>query len=155
MQIRQEVAHSDQPLKEGNIHISAPHIYGSVVEALELTPNTGMSFLNIGSGTGYLSCIVAEILGPTSTHYGIELYADVVEHCQEAIMAWKATRPNTSALAHIDILHGNGLQIDSRQGESNVGLDRIYIGAAVERRELNQLVALLKPGGILVGPGAL
>ncbi len=64
------LAHSDQPLKEGNVHISAPHIYGSAIEALDLVPNSCTSFLNIGSGTGYVSAIVADILGPNSLHYG-------------------------------------------------------------------------------------
>ena len=64
------LAHSDQPLKEGNVHISAPHIYGSVIEALDLVPNSCTSFLNIGSGTGYVSAIVAEVLGPNSLNYG-------------------------------------------------------------------------------------
>jgi protein-L-isoaspartate O-methyltransferase len=68
-QNRQEMAHSDQPLKEGNVHISAPHIYGSVLEALELRKDTSLSFLNAGSGTGYLTCIAATILGSRSSHY--------------------------------------------------------------------------------------
>jgi protein-L-isoaspartate O-methyltransferase len=46
------MAHADQPLKEGNIHLSAPHIYGSALEALELQPHSSLSFLNCGSGTG-------------------------------------------------------------------------------------------------------
>ena len=71
----EDSAHSDQPLKEGNVHISAPHIYGSVIEALSLVPNSCTSFLNIGSGTGYVSCIVAEILGPNSLNYGIFTFA--------------------------------------------------------------------------------
>ena len=66
----ESIAHSDQPLKHGNVHISAPHIYGSAIEALDLVPNSSMSFLNIGSGTGYISCIVATILGPNSLNYG-------------------------------------------------------------------------------------
>jgi protein-L-isoaspartate O-methyltransferase len=52
------------------VHISAPHIYASAMEALDLVPDSSLSFLNIGSGTGYISCIVAEILGPKSIHYG-------------------------------------------------------------------------------------
>ena len=66
----EEYAYSDQPLREGNIHISAPHIYCSALEVLELQPESSLSFLNIGSGTGYLSCIVAEILGPKSLNFG-------------------------------------------------------------------------------------
>ena len=70
IQGNESIAHSDQPLKEGRVHISAPHIYASAIEALDLVPNSSTSFLNIGSGTGYVSCIVAEILGCNSLHYG-------------------------------------------------------------------------------------
>jgi protein-L-isoaspartate(D-aspartate) O-methyltransferase len=142
----------DQPLKEGNIHISAPHIYGSIVEALELSPNSCTSFLNIGSGTGYLSCVVAHILGPASTHYAVDIHADVIAHSRRAIRAWKNSRPDDS-FPQMEVLQGNGLCINHNQGEAAVGLDRIYLGAAVEKRHLNQLVELLRPGGILVGPG--
>lgn len=64
------MAHTDQPLKEGNVHLSAPHIYGSALEALELQPQSSLSFLNVGSGTGYVSCIVADIMGTRSSNYG-------------------------------------------------------------------------------------
>ena len=52
------------------MHISAPHIYGSAIEALDLVPGSCTSFLNVGSGTGYVSAIVADILGPNSLNYG-------------------------------------------------------------------------------------
>lgn len=63
------MAYADKPLRDGNVHISAPHIYGSVLEALELPKNSSLCFLNAGSGTGYLTCIAATILGHRSNHY--------------------------------------------------------------------------------------
>jgi protein-L-isoaspartate O-methyltransferase len=63
-------AYSDRPIREGLVHISAPHIYCTVLEALELTPGASFSFLNIGSGSGYLTCIASAILGPKSIYYG-------------------------------------------------------------------------------------
>jgi protein-L-isoaspartate O-methyltransferase len=66
----EQLAYSDQPLKEGNVHISAPHIYGAVLEALDLQPNSSQAFLSIGSGTGYLSAVAAEIMGPRSLNFG-------------------------------------------------------------------------------------
>lgn len=127
------------------------------MEALELPPNRPMSFLNIGSGTGYISSIAAQIMGPTSTQYGVELHAEVLEHCEEAMAEWQQSRVRAGEErpAHVEILHGNGLNIDGTQGEALVGLDRIYIGAAIEKNDLAPIAALLKPGGILVGPGKL
>jgi len=158
----QSMAHSDQPLKEGNVHISAPHIYGSAIEALDLVPNSSTSFLNIGSGTGYISCIAAEILGPNSLNFGVELHDDVIQHCKASIAKWKTSaieeRNGTTTFhfmdhsADIQIIKGNGLKILKNQGESVVGFDRIYIGAAVDKEDLANITKLLSPGGILVGP---
>lgn len=158
----EDIAHSDQPLKEGNVHISAPHIYGSALEALDLVPNSSTSFLNIGCGTGYVSCIAAEILGSNSLNYGVELLDDVIQHSKAAIAKWKTSaveeRNGVSTVrfaddtADIQIVKGNGLRILKTRGESVVGFDRIYIGAAVEKEDLEAITKLLSPGGVLVGP---
>jgi len=156
------MAHSDQPLKEGNVHISAPHIYGSAVEALNLIPNSSISFLNVGSGTGYISCIAAQILGKSSLNCGVELHDDVIDHCKSSIAKWKTNTVEEvngisvfrfkDSTADIQIIKGNGLNILKNKGESAVGYDRIYIGAAVDKEELANITKLLSPGGILVGP---
>ena len=149
----QNIAHKDQPIRDENIHISAPHIYGSVLEAFELKNDSGLSFLNAGSGTGYLTCIAASILGPRSVHYCIEIHEDVIRHSKEAIAAWQKTRPFTQKTSNIDIIHGNALELNTNKGECALGFDRIYIGAAIHKFNLHMFKKLLKPGGILVGPG--
>lgn len=176
--INRDIAYADQPLKEGNVHLSAPHIYGTVLEALELAPNIPMTFLNAGSGSGYLTCLAATILGPRSRHYckfvlrtrrtytlfvcceisqaamiGVEIHKDVIDHCKEAIANWKSHYPPAQEISHLDLIHGNALQIDADKGESALGFDRIYIGAAIDKEELTRFRNLLSPGGILVGPG--
>lgn len=56
-----DLAYKDLSWKVGNIHLSAPCVYCKVMEGLSLKP--GLSFLNIGSGTGYLSTMAGLILG--------------------------------------------------------------------------------------------
>jgi len=146
----QYMAHTDQPLKEGHIHISAPHIYGAIVESMELTPNSSLSFLNLGCGTGYLSSIVAHILGPTSRHVGIEINRDAVEHCKKSIDVWKKSCDRKTPM--MDVIHGNVLSIETDQGEAQTGFDRMYVGASVENEKLPGLVKMLRLGGIFVGP---
>lgn len=147
-----DIAHKDQPIRDENIHISAPHIYGSVLEALELNNDTGLSVLNAGSGTGYLTCIVASILGPRSVHHCVEIHEDVIRHSEEAIAAWKETNPDIKGTPNIDIIHGNALELSTDKGECALGFDRIYIGAAIFSFNLHMFKKMLKPGGILVGP---
>jgi hypothetical protein len=79
-------AYTDRPFKESYVHISAPHMYVTVLEHLELEP--GMSFLNIGSGTGYFSCLAACLLGDGGLSHGIDIDANVVRHSQECCERW-------------------------------------------------------------------
>ena len=45
---------------------SAPHMYALVLERMRLRP--GMTFLSIGSGSGYLCNMAAHLVGPVSRH---------------------------------------------------------------------------------------
>jgi protein-L-isoaspartate O-methyltransferase len=122
------------------------------LEALELQNDSAIVFLNAGSGSGYLTCIAASILGPRSIHYGVEVHQDVIRHSQSAIAAWKNAYPEGRKIQHIHMIHGNALDLQVEKGECALGFDRIYIGAAIETTSLPLFKKLLKPGGILVGP---
>lgn len=60
-----ESAYKDLAWKHGNIHLSAPCVYSEVMEGLGLEP--GLSFLNLGSGTGYLSTMAGLLLSKKDT----------------------------------------------------------------------------------------
>ncbi|XP_031525416.1 protein-L-isoaspartate O-methyltransferase domain-containing protein 1 isoform X3 [Papio anubis] len=141
-------AYKDLAWKHGNIHLSAPCIYSEVMEALKLQP--GLSFLNLGSGTGYLSTMVGLILGPFGINHGIELHSDVVEYAKEKLESFIKNSDSFDKFEFCEpaFVVGNCLQIASDSHQ----YDRIYCGAGVQKDHENYMKILLKVGGILVMP---
>nr|XP_054102447.1 protein-L-isoaspartate O-methyltransferase domain-containing protein 1 isoform X2 [Callithrix jacchus] len=141
-------AYKDLAWKHGNIHLSAPCIYSEVMEALKLQP--GLSFLNLGSGTGYLSTMVGLILGPFGINHGIELHSDVVEYAKEKLESFIKNSDSFDRFEFCEpaFVVGNCLQIASDSHQ----YDRIYCGAGVQKDHENYMKILLKVGGILVMP---
>lgn len=96
----------------------------------------------------------------------MELHDDVIGHCKASLAKWGGAsvneNGNISTINFVDdgtpdihIVKGNGLNILKSEGESVVGYDRIYVGAAIDSSELTNITKLLSPGGILVGPGKI
>uniref|UniRef100_A0A3B4AHV2 Protein-L-isoaspartate O-methyltransferase domain-containing protein 1 n=1 Tax=Periophthalmus magnuspinnatus TaxID=409849 RepID=A0A3B4AHV2_9GOBI len=141
-------AYKDLAWKHGNIHLSAPCIYSEVMEALKLQP--GLSFLNLGSGTGYLSTMVGLIIGPFGVNHGVELHRDVVEYARDKLEDFIKNSDSFDKFEFCEpvFVVGNCLEIatDSHQ------YDRIYCGAGVQKDHENYMKVLLKIGGILVMP---
>uniref|UniRef100_A0A3P9JFK8 Protein-L-isoaspartate (D-aspartate) O-methyltransferase domain containing 2 n=1 Tax=Oryzias latipes TaxID=8090 RepID=A0A3P9JFK8_ORYLA len=141
-------AYKDLAWRHGNIHLSAPCIYSEVMEALDLQP--GLSFLNLGSGTGYLSTMVGLILGPFGVNHGIELHADVIEYAYQKLESFIKTNDSFDKFEFCEpsFVEGNCLEIppESRQ------YDRVYCGAGVQKDHEDYMKSLLKVGGILVMP---
>ncbi|KAI3357871.1 hypothetical protein L3Q82_015537 [Scortum barcoo] len=141
-------AYKDLAWRHGNIHLSAPCIYSEVMEALDLHP--GLSFLNLGSGTGYLSTMVGLILGPFGVNHGIELHADVIEYAYQKLDSFIKTSDSFDKFEFCEpsFVVGNCLEIppESRQ------YDRVYCGAGVQKEHEEYMKNLLKVGGILVMP---
>lgn len=131
-------AYVDAPVRDGKLHQSAPSVYAKALEALELRP--GLSFLNIGSGTGYFSALVAQLIGPRAWSLGVE--------CQEEIVHFARERCAEVGLSDIHFQHGNCFCIDV---DKSMRFDRIYVGAGAPR-DARFLYKLLKYDGIIVGP---
>jgi len=134
-----ELAYTDMPLRHGKLHQSAPHIYARALEAL-MPLRPGMSFLNIGSGTGYFSSLVSELIGESAVNDGIDIWPESVAHAME--------RCSQIGKTGIEFVVGNVYQLDVDQG---MRYDRIYIGACANSRS-KYLYSLLEVGGVLVGP---
>ena len=109
-----------------------------------------MSFLNIGSGTGYLSTMVGLLIGPYGINHGIEIYPENVE------FAYKRQEQFKGKSLWYDPVHycepyfvvGNGLLLSP----GNILYDRIYCGAACPTEHAQLMKNMLAIGGRLVMP---
>lgn len=143
-----EQAYRDNAWKKGNLHLSAPCIYAKVMEGLQLAP--GHSFLNLGSGTGYLSTMAGLIVGPSGVNHGVELHADVLKYSLERLENFKKNSPAIDAFTFCDpqFVQGNCLCLPP-----DVRLyDRVYCGASCPESREQYMKSLIKPGGVLVMP---
>ncbi|XP_064625900.1 protein-L-isoaspartate O-methyltransferase domain-containing protein 1-like [Lineus longissimus] len=141
-------AYKDLAWKHGNLHLSAPCIYSEVMESLKL--KSSLSFLNLGSGTGYLSTMVGLILGPYGMNHGVEIHPDVVNYASEKLEEFKK---NCDAFDEFEFCEpefvvGNCLLLN---GASKL-YDRVYCGAACPQEHENYMKNLIRIGGILVMP---
>ncbi|KAM3961852.1 LOW QUALITY PROTEIN: uncharacterized protein ACR2FA_004176 [Aphomia sociella] len=141
-------AYKDLAWRNGPLHLSAPCIYSEVMENLKLRP--GLSFLNIGSGTGYLSTLVGLILGSSGISHGVEVRQFVVDYANKKLSQFLENSP---ALDEFDFCEpkfyvGNGLCLAPLQ----TPYDRVYCGAGCPEEYENYFKQLIKIGGILVMP---
>mmetsp|Transcript_61681 Transcript_61681/g.144681 ORF Transcript_61681/g.144681 Transcript_61681/m.144681 type:complete len:563 (-) Transcript_61681:141-1829(-) len=134
-----DLSYADMPLRHGRLHLSAPHIYGKALESL-MPLQPGMSFLNIGSGTGYFNCIVSEFTGLHAANHGVEIWPETVAHAKERTAALGKTT--------IQFTMGNIYQLNVNE---TMRYDRIYIGACANSKS-KYLYRLLEVGGVLIGP---
>lgn len=144
-------AYRDQAWRCNNLHLSAPCIYSEIMEALQIKP--GLSFLNIGSGTGYLSTLVGLMLGSKGINHGIELHSEVVKYAQNKLQEFLSNSP---ALYRYDFAEpsfvlGNAITVLSEDPIKHQ-YDRVYCGAAVPSELEFFMKSLLKINGILVMP---
>ncbi|EFA09382.1 protein-L-isoaspartate O-methyltransferase domain-containing protein 1 [Tribolium castaneum] len=141
-------AYRDVAWKNGNFHISAPCIYSEVMEGLKLRP--GLSFLNLGSGTGYLNTVAGLILGSYGINHGIELHDDVIQY---AYLRLEEFKKHSGAIDEYDFCEPKFMQGNCLCLVSGYHLyDRVYCGAACPEKYLSHIKNLIKVGGILVVP---
>ena len=141
-------AYEDHAWRSGTLHLSAPCIYSKAAEALDL--NEGLSFLNVGSGTGYFSTLVGSILGPNGTNHGVEVYPDNVRYACRMVDEWVRTTPSfdRTAFCYPKFVAGNALLLNPTYRN----YDRVYVGAACPQEYIEFFKGLLNVGGILVMP---
>ncbi|MDD5117649.1 MAG: protein-L-isoaspartate O-methyltransferase [Sulfuricurvum sp.] len=131
-------AYEDRPLPIGKAQtISQPYTVAIMLELL--APQIGNRVLDIGSGSGWTTALLATAVGASGSVEGIEIVHSLVEYGNNNLA--KADIPNAS------IKLGDATYL----GKPGEVYDRILVSASATEMPL-QLFDQLKPGGILVIP---
>jgi protein-L-isoaspartate(D-aspartate) O-methyltransferase len=135
---RRSAAYADTPLPIGQGQtISQPYIVARMTELLGIGP--GARVLEIGTGSGYQSAVLSEVVGPEGEVYTIEIVAPL------GVLARETLEQEGYRNVHVRI--GDGYQ----GWQEHAPFDAIIVTAAppeVPRPLLDQV----KPGGRIVLP---
>ena len=140
-------------------------MYVTVLKALDL--KSGKSFLNIGSGSGYLSCLAAFLLGEEGVSHGVEISESACQFSREKAKVWHAKlmsklkedeeslgtpMPPVISPDGIAFVSSNCFDIDILSAVSTMKYDRIYVGAGCPESRKEFFLSMLADDGIMVAP---
>jgi protein-L-isoaspartate(D-aspartate) O-methyltransferase len=135
---------SPQPIGHGAT-ISAPHMHASACETLlpYLTP--GAKVLDIGSGSGYLTAVLAHLVSPSGTVVGIDHIRPLVTLAQSNMHKSEAGRQMLDS-GQVRFVLGDG-----RKGWKEAApYDAIHVGAAAAHHHKELEEQLKAPGRMFV-----
>lgn len=142
--------------------ISAPHMHASAVEHLlpHLLPSSpAPRVLDVGSGSGYLTHLLAELVGDRGLVVGLEHIAELRD-LGEANMRKSAEGARLLDDGRVRFRLGDGrlgLCEDARPGEEahGTGWDAIHVGASAREVHPQLLNQLKSPGWYVSSPFTL
>lgn len=132
------VAHEDQPVHIGYQQtISQPSTVAFMLELLDV--QRGQHVLDIGSGSGWTTALLAHLVGPEGSVVGLERIQELVTFGTENLAKYHFEH------AHIE---RTGMELGKPSSEP---FDRILISAAA-RAFPDELLSQVKEGGVIVLP---
>lgn len=132
-----EETYIDAPLPIGNSQtISQPSTVAFMLE--RLAPQEGDTVLDIGSGSGWTTALLCQIVGEKGSVTGVERVGDLVEQGQ-------------NNLSQFQFNHGCIKKAGEKLGLPGEQFDRILVSASADEIP-EELFSQLKIGGILVIP---
>ncbi|BCS23282.1 protein-L-isoaspartate O-methyltransferase [Aspergillus puulaauensis] len=140
-----------QPIGHGAT-ISAPHMHGHACEYLIQYLRPGSRVLDIGSGSGYLTHVIAKLVADTSTSGGSKGQVIGVDHIQELVtLAHDNMSKSEEGRELLDTEKVKFIKADGRCGwPEGAPYDAIHVGAAAA--ELHPLLVeqLRAPGRMFI-----
>ncbi|KAI7569618.1 protein-L-isoaspartate O-methyltransferase-like protein [Hortaea werneckii] len=138
--------YQDSPQPIGNrATISAPHMHAAACESLLPYLRPGARVLDIGSGSGYLTHVLAELVKPGGKVIGVEHLAPLVE---------LARRNTERSVEGRELLESGGIRYvkaDGRLGWKEEGpYDAIHVGAAAAGQNRELVEQLRAPGRLFI-----
>ena len=135
-------AYDDSPQVVGfGATISAPHMHASACESLLPFLKPGAKVLDIGSGSGYLTHVLAELVKPGGKAVGIDHIQGLVDLANNNL---KKSKEGTALLNDGSTSFVKG---DGRQGfPEDAPYDAIHVGAAAAELHNGLVDQLKKPG---------
>lgn len=121
-------------------------MHAACVELLIDQLKPGAKVLDVGSGSGYLSAVFAQLVGPQGRVAGIEIVPELVQQSLESC----ARDPATAEHLHSGVLSMHSCDAWGGWSEG-APYDAIHVGAAADTLP-RRLVEDLKPGGRMVIP---
>ena len=130
------------PIGEGQT-ISQPSVVAFMIEWLD--PQPGNKILDIGSGSGWTTALLAEIVGKKGKIFGLERFSELKEYGKENVAKY-----NFLDKGQAEIIVGDGYQGLPKQAP----FDRILVSASLsgEKQIPTSWNKQLKDSGIVVTP---
>ncbi|KAI6795571.1 protein-L-isoaspartate O-methyltransferase-like protein [Hortaea werneckii] len=125
--------------------ISAPHMHAAACESLLPYLRPGARVLDIGSGSGYLTHVLAELVKPGGKVVGVEHISPLVE------LARANTAKSVEGRALLDSGALEYVKADGRLGwEAQGPYDAIHVGAAAAGQNQVLVEQLKAPGRLFI-----
>jgi protein-L-isoaspartate(D-aspartate) O-methyltransferase len=132
------LAYEDHPLAIGyKATISQPTTVAFMLE--KLAPKVGEKILDIGSGSGWTTALLAYIVGETGTVYGVEIVPELVAFGSNNLKKYPFSNASI-------VKAGKNLGL-----ESKAPFDKILVSASIEQLP-KAIIVQLAVGGTLVIP---
>jgi protein-L-isoaspartate(D-aspartate) O-methyltransferase len=139
-------AYEDSPQPIGYAAtISAPHMHANACESLLTYLNPGSKVLDIGSGSGYLTAVLANLVGSRGSVIGIDHIQSLVD-MGNANMAKSEEGRKMLDSGQVKFVKGDG-----RKGwVEGAPYDAIHVGAAAAEHHQSLVDQLKSPGRLFV-----